>query len=165
MSAVSLREETLAAFITRAVRATFVTDGAFERVRGVKTRSYHEGTFSFEDRYTGNLVDTGLSMVWLDDVPVWALSYRGGVHLEFEHLASRVFAFLREALENVGDGIVPARGPSRFSKETWTYTNNVSGALSSFRGEEVIHLESREVYWRWYCGGLVRDRRHPILLR
>jgi len=38
----------------------------------------------------------------------------------------------------------------------WQYTNEVTGDFSNFKGDETILFNDRKVYFRNYCGGIVK---------
>ena len=81
---------------------------------------YEEDEFSYEDRYFGEFVDMGQEIVRYKGIPVWGMSYRGGIFSLYDDNKQKVFNFLRLALNEV-DNQLPIRGPTLYQNGTYTY--------------------------------------------
>ena len=67
-----------------------------------------------------------------------------------------VYDFLREALMQEYDDIIPVRGPSNFSANDKEYNFFVDGDLANFSGKEEISFGGKVVYRCFVYGGFVR---------
>ena len=118
---------------------------------------YEEDEFSYEDRYFGEFVDMGQEIVRYKGIPVWGMSYRGGIFSLYDDNKQKVFNFLRLALNEV-DNQLPIRGPSLYQNGTYTYKNCTLGDLMSFTGHEEIWEGNEQICFRYYLGGMIRGR-------
>jgi hypothetical protein len=129
---------------------------------------YAEGDFEYVDSYTGFYFAPGQEVVRFRGVPVWAMSYNGGMLPEFHgqiQFAKNTYDFLKKALLKV-EGERPFRGPRRFEEDVFLYVDESEGDIASFRGAERIFYTSidrdghvwfrdKEVYRQDYIGGLI----------
>lgn len=93
-------------------------------------------------------------MVYKDGTPVWATNYYGFI-LEPEALTQDVYNFLRSALMQEYDGIIPVRGPREYKDGESIYLNSADGGLERFSGTEEIMFKGKKVYTCWYHGGSI----------
>src|SRR4051812_11653391 len=88
-------------FIVSAKSATYVGSGkpAEPSRRGSHDLVFAEGPFTYRDSYFGGTDFLGQEVVWMDDVPVWAMSYYGYI-LDADRIdAARAGATIRAALQ------------------------------------------------------------------
>jgi hypothetical protein len=124
----SIDLEEMQRFLQEAKRATFTGNGPRSEIEGIRLYQFSRGAWDYEDRYVGNLLDTGLEVVRFDKFPIWAMSYRGGMLPEAHQRASETFFFLKEAL-NLVPLETPIRGPKTYSRGDWLYENFLMGEL------------------------------------
>lgn len=153
----------LRAFLCEAKRNTYASQGGERAVRlrdGSHEYTYKKALYFYLDRWFGSNPFAGSEMVWLDDVPVWAMHYYG----ETTHaIPKQVFDVLRLALLQVEES-APFRGPvgdcrmdpHNLNRNDWLYHNEVNGTIENFWGGEHIMHEEKLVYSAYYHGGLVR---------
>lgn len=151
---------TLAGFILRAKRATYVAQGDEATVTpglpGSRQLEYHEGDLVYRDVYVGLARFAGFETVYEGAAPCWAMAYAGGVLTGMSETQTRqVYGFLRGAL---GRGTVeaPFRGPARHESFGYEYVNEWQGHVDEFRGAELIRRDGADVYRLTYAGGRVR---------
>jgi hypothetical protein len=151
----------LADFLRAAKVATFAGKGHRSKVDYVRVYKYRSGKWRYEDEYFGNIVDTGMEVVWWTEFPVWSMVYRGGMFTLYHDRSREIFSFLKEALREPST-IIPARGPSQFQRGDLIYRNSIQGELENFWGTEEIFEGGVQVYWRRYQGGLIGDREYSL---
>jgi len=143
-------------FLQRAKKATFASKTA----RPIKTKdngleySYEERPFLYKDKYFGYFTDTGQEIVWNNGIPIWSMSYRGGM-LSNEELSSRCFSFLKRCLQKFPSDF-PVRGPKNYEEREFKYENKWNGNINSFFGEEKIFWNEKQIYFRNYLGGTIK---------
>lgn len=162
---ISINLNTLTQFLKRAKLETFASGKKPQKQDFIRTFTYREGDWSYEDRYTGSIVDVGLEIVKFEKTPIWGMSYRGGMLADFDSmlLSTETFIFLKQALKNVPDQI-PVRGDSSFISDDWLYKNEIEGDIQNFFGKETILLKKTPIYSRTYQGGIVREKIVNILI-
>ena len=149
----------LADFLVRAKQSTYAKENALEITPerpGFKELEYVEGVWSYRDSYSGFYCAPGQEVVRFNDVPVWAMSYHGGMTPNFTSdvvFAKQTFGFLKKALALV-DASQPFRG-KELKEGDWNYFNQVDGNILNFSGEEAILFGSRLVFTQKYVGGLI----------
>jgi hypothetical protein len=123
---------------------------------GCKELTFQEGPFKYRDRYFGWNPFVGEEVVWEDDQIAWAMNYYG---LVFDEVvpAGQVYAFLQEAMNQVKEDR-PFRGPQRFAKGDFEYTDESQDDVERFSGIERITYQGREIYRLDYHGGRVKDK-------
>jgi hypothetical protein len=147
-------ENRLKEFLVRAKRETFSSGKKpVEMDDGSRVYTFNESPLSYQDRYFGRAIDAGQEVVLLNGDPVWSMVYRGGLEAEVDRAAC--FTFLKTCLQNMPEDF-PARGPLNLESGVWQYTNEVTGDFSNFKGDETILFNDRKVYFRNYCGGIVK---------
>lgn len=149
-------------FVAEAIRAGW-PDNTYPRkdkeFSGFYDSNYAKNAWRYIDLWSGDSTDMGLQVVFHQDAPIWACSYRGGV-MEPKFLtsdsigANPVFAFLMKAMRLPAEPTLPLRGPRVHRDEGWEYTFQGSGTIASFLAIECIH-DSRKVYERVFIGGRI----------
>lgn len=143
-------------FLQRAKKATFASKTA----KPTKTKDdgleyiYEERPFLYKDKYFGYFTDTGQEMVWNNGIPIWSMSYRGGM-LCHEELSSRCFSFLKRCLQRFPTDFF-VRGPENYKEGEFRYENKWERDLNSFFGEEKIFWKEEQIYFRNYLGGTIK---------
>jgi|SRR3989344_2200108 len=128
-----------------------------------KDYEYREKDFCYRDSYFGSLYDLGQEIIWYREIPIWGMSYYGGMKPEWRSISEEIFIFLRDALANVEPSL-PFRGPSQFSHRNLKYINNVTGNIEMFMGDELILSDDIIVYNKIYHGGIILGKNTKINL-
>lgn len=114
----------LTEFIVEANRNTWAADGGeVEPQRpGFKELEYQRGGWLLRDSYTGYFRAPGMTTIYQDGIPVWAMAYAGhGQTEEYYYQVKQAFSFLKEALMAVSITL-PIRGPSPIT--SWLGSKN-----------------------------------------
>ncbi len=126
---------------------TVLADGCIEF-------TWHDGPFSYRDRYFGENPFAGEEVVWQDGQAVWVMNYYGQV-LDERIPPGPVYAFLQRAM-----GLVqtdrPYRGPSYLQEMDFEYFDESQGGPNQFSGMESICFQGREIYRLLYHGGRLK---------
>ncbi len=146
----------LADFLTDARQNGWVGDGEKLLHQGVREYGHSEGRLTYQDRYVGNRHDVGIEVVWVDEYPVWGMSYSGGIVGPLNKDAAELHRFLRDCLANPAPE-VPVRGPRHACNIDFEYWCEVDGNLGRFDGHERIAEGDTAVYRRRFSGGVVVD--------
>lgn len=162
---ISVNLNTLTQFLKKAKLETFASGKRPQKQDLIRLFTYQEGAWSYEDRYTGSIVDVGLEIVKCENIPIWGMSYRGGMLADFNStlLSTETFMFLKQALKNMPEAM-PIRGDSSFNSGDWLYKNEIEGDVQNFLGKETIWLKTTPIYSRSYQGGIVREKIFNILI-
>lgn len=150
----------LVAFLLAAKRKTYAaqdSDSAVKNIAlaGSKQLEYSTGDWLYRDIYFGAVQFTGQETIYYKDVPLWAMSYSGGMvggHNSEE--IQKTYGFLQDALRLVSDEN-PLRGPQEFSSGDFTYHSCTQGALERFDGQEEIFIKDNLCFSLRYAGGRV----------
>ncbi len=149
----------LARFLVKAKQNAWAgeTNEAVPTRRGFKRHSFVDGDWEYDDEYAGFYCAPGQEIVRHKGLPVWAMSYDGGM---FEEnwgnldLARETFRFLREALLAV-EARAPYRGPKVMKRGSWLYLNDSQGDISRFDGIERIFHDNAELFRQKFIGGVI----------
>lgn len=148
-------------FIDRAHQASYAGGGseveAVERPMFAEL-VYFEGALSYRDSYSGHYRARGMEVVRYKDVPIWAMSYGGGIVAGKEDLDEQIIAFLKKAMLAKETGFDSLRGPHKFVFEEWSYTYNQKGNIWEFSGSEEIKLRGQLVFSHHNIGGKIDHR-------
>lgn len=144
-------------FLGEANRSTYANKDA-PKVPPTRLHSedYHfeKDDLIYHDTYFGGRDFIGGEIVYKSGKPVWGMNYYGYLLAENVDVKD-VYDFLRQALlEEYGD-VLPVRGPKKFERGTWTYTNEPEGELGRFTGKEEISLDNTVIYRADYHGGFI----------
>ena len=154
--------ETLAGFLVRAKVQTYAGDGAEVTPQrpGFYELEYKEGDLEYRDSYTGFFRAPGQEIVRLKGIPIWAMSYNGGMadkYLKDLAFSSETFAVLKKALKLVNKER-PFRGPESFVDGDFEYIDETEGDISLFNGSEKILYKGEEVFRQHYFGGIILNK-------
>lgn len=148
--------EQLAEFLNKANKNTYAAGG----VKSSPTRlgsedfEYKEGSLTYHDTYFGSRNFIGEEVIYEDDKPIWGANYYGYIQ-DLNFNPKQVYSFLKEALMQEYDNIIPVRGPSSFKSSEFEYRNEVKGDLVNFEGKEQILYNGQMVYKAFYHGGFI----------
>jgi len=147
----------LNAFVVAAKRATYVGDG----IRAASSRAgshdlvFSEGSFAYRDSYFGGTDFLGQEVVWLADVPVWAMSYYGYILRPDLIDAARAGETLRAALQAMyREGRF--LGGFEWAGQHGMYRDTSTGDVAHFEGRETLLVAGVEAYALDYFGGLIK---------
>ena len=153
-----MNTETLKNFLNEANKATYANKDA-PQVASSRLRSedYHfeKDGFIYHDTYFGGRNFIGEEIIYENGEPVWGANYFGFI-LDETISEEDIYNFLRKALMQEYDDIIPVRGPSNFSIDDQKYSFEVDGDLSNFSGEEKISFSGKVVYRCLIHGGTIR---------
>lgn len=152
--------------LLNAKKATFASGEKPQKQDFTRIFSYKKNFWDYEDRYTGSIIDTGTEIFRYKKVPVWGMSYFGGVLDSFfsQSISKEIFIFLKKALLCIPENM-PVRGPLFLKNDQWVYKNNIKGDIQCFNGKERIFFQSKLVYVRWYQGGIIRESTVDVLVK
>ncbi|MGA9173546.1 MAG: DUF5680 domain-containing protein [Thermoactinomyces sp.] len=152
--------ERIAEFIVRAKKNTYVKGGddfsGRSIIPGFNQLDYQEGDLYYRDNYCGFSPFSGQETVYVQNKPVWTMSYYGRIlaqDMEKEAIA-KLYRFLRQALNEVPLEH-PYRGPMDYGKGDYRYTNEINGMFTYFYGREGILVNGEKIYELRYFGGCV----------
>jgi hypothetical protein len=147
--------EEFVAFLVRAKRATYASDGGEMIVEAILPGShqldYREGPFVYRDIYYGQVHFAGQETVFYNDAPIWSMVYAGGMLDESVLLGGVLKAALRQVSAER-----PYRGPDIYRAGHYVYSDASHGSVDRFWGEETITLENRTIYELRYQGGFLK---------
>ncbi|QQS16131.1 MAG: XRE family transcriptional regulator [Candidatus Moraniibacteriota bacterium] len=149
--------QNLACFLNEANKETYANKNASKATpTRLASEDYHfeKGNIIYHDTYFGGRDFIGEEIVYESNKPVWGANYFGFI-LNKNIDEKEVYTFLREALMQKCNDVIPVRGPSSFSKDNNRYTFTVEGNLSSFSGTEEISFNGTIVYRCLLHGGLI----------
>lgn len=148
---------TLTQFLNDANKSTYANKDA-PKVGASRLRSedYHfeKDDLIYHDTYFGGRDFIGGEIVYKENIPVWGMNYYGYV-LNPTISEKDVYDFLRKALMEEYNDIIPVRGPQSFADNDWSYTNSPVGDLGRFTGKEEILYKQEIVYRADYHGGFI----------
>ena len=130
----------LSGFIVEANKNTWAADlGEVEPQRpGFKELEYKRGQWKLRDSYAGYFKGPGMTTVYYQDVPAWAMLYAGVGQVEgHEATAKETYAFLRTALMKATPEH-PFRGPELHEDGRWRYTFKLDGNIEDGLWREEI---------------------------
>lgn len=122
---------------------------------GSKDYHFDKGNLIYHDTYFGSRDFIGETIVYKHSFPIWGSNYFGFV-LDEKIDKEDLYDFLRKALLQEQDGLLPVRGPSDFSCGNWHYRFSASGDLANFSGQEEISLDDKIVYRCLIHGGFIK---------
>lgn len=146
----------LSSIVVAAKTATYVGGGDLAPASrtGSHDLGWRDGRWSYLDSYVGGTDFHGQEVVWLDDVPVWAMSYYGAVLRPDLIDGERAGLTIKTALTAMyAEGRF--LGGFEHVGEHGTYVDASTGDVARFHGREVILVGGEEAYALDYFGGLV----------
>ncbi|QQR82778.1 hypothetical protein IPJ70_01565 [Candidatus Campbellbacteria bacterium] len=142
-------------FILEASRATYASgDESLKQKQpdGSTTIRYTNGIYTYHDNYFGGEPYGGREVVFLNEKPIWMMTYYGFVHTGVENKG--VYDFLIQSLSH-STIEMPYRGPVSYEQKGWRYENDFIGEAQNFSGAEKIFKDGICVYEAKYIGGLI----------
>lgn len=127
-----------------------------KEVDGSTTIPFEKGDWKSNDNFYGGEPYGGRIVVFYKDKPFWMMVYYGWVEEGTE--TNPIYGILREALKRMPEE-APFRGPKEYKQDNFTYTNNWSGDVDRYFGEEQITKDGKLFYKASYIGGLVDQRK------
>ena len=150
--------ETLATFLEAANKATYA-NRTIPKAPSFRPKSldYHfeKDDLIYHDTYFGVRDFIGAEVVYENGTPSWGMNYFGFV-LDDQVSENDVYAFLRTALMQSYNDVIPVRGPRRFDEAGRQYRFTVDGGLASFSGIEEALFDGEVVYRCLVHGGLIK---------
>lgn len=143
-------------FIIAAKSATYVGGGS--PVQSCRPRShdlsFEQGPFRYLDSYFGGSDFIGEEVVYMDDIPVWAMNYYGYVLQPEKITGAETGAMIKASLSRM---YTEGRflGGWDHQQGELTYHDRSEGDLSRFTGREWIEQNGETVYELVYHGGLI----------
>jgi len=122
---------------------------------GSTTIPFEQGEWKSHDNFFGGEPYGGRVVVFHKEKPAWMMVYYGWVVEEAN--SDQVYETLRGALKQMPPEH-PYRGPQKYESGQSVYTNQWTGELDRFSGEERITQGEKVVYQANYLGGLVDTR-------
>jgi hypothetical protein len=146
----------LSEFLNEANENMYAADG--RRIKSTRLESrdleFKKGDLVCHDTYFGNKNFIGEEVVYEKDSPVWGVNYFGFI-IDRKFSADQVYGFLKKALLQEYNDIIPVRGPKSFKESDFEYMNVVDGDLRCFTGKEEILFKGKIIYRAFYHGGLI----------
>jgi len=141
----------LADFLVEAKKNTYAKGIEAKKLKGgLKEFTFRKGNFRYVDKYSGEKFFFGEETVFAGKKAVWFMDYAGGVKRSAKN-HKEIYSFLRKALALV-DAKKPFRGPKKFTKGKFSYSNTPKWGANWFRGHEIIKESGRVVYSLDYVG-------------
>ena len=146
----------LASFLEKANQHTYAADGQKSQSTRLKSEDFdfRDGDWLYHDTYFGNENFIGGEVIYKKEVPIWGANYYGYI-IDINASPKEVYGFLKKALMQKYNNIIPVRGPAHYSEENFEYLNKVEGDLKNFIGEETITKNRKLLYKAFYHGGLI----------
>ena len=116
---------------------------------------FEQDGLAYHDTYFGVRDFIGAEVVYDSAKPAWGMNYFGFV-LDSDASENDVYAFLRTALMQPPDDIIPVRGPRRFQDGDRHYRLAIDGDLTNFSCTEEILFAGKVVYRCRVHGGLIK---------
>jgi hypothetical protein len=154
----SIEMNALARFLHIANKRTYANKDV-PQVQSSRLKSqdyeFEQDQLTYHDTFFGDRDFIGEEIVYKQEKPVWGANYFGFI-LADEIGEAEVYDFLRKALMQDYDDVIPVRGPGQYSDGDWRYEFSVKGDLANFSGQEEISLRGRPIYRLFLHGGLIR---------
>jgi Domain of unknown function (DUF5680) len=154
-----MKRAALEAFIIEAKLASYVGHGGF--VEASRTASndigWSRGPWRYLDSYFGGTDFSGQEVVWLEERPVWAMSYHGFVLDSARIDATRAGAVIRSALSALYTQEGRFLGGFEHRHAYGHYIDTNEGTFEQFVGREWIEVGNVCAYQLLYHGGRVND--------
>jgi len=150
--------QTLTKFLNEANKATYANKNAPKVVPSrLKSEDYHfeKDGLIYHDTYFGGRDFIGEEIIYENEKPVWGANYFGFV-LDEKVSEKDVYDFLRQALMQEYEDVIPVRGPSKFSADDEEYHFSADGDLANFSGKEEISFGGKVVYRCLIHGGMIK---------
>ena len=131
-------------------------DSGVEPARLDSDLTFESEEWRYRDSYFGSTDFLGQETVWFGTEPVWAENYYGYIIRPDLIDANRAGVTIKAALSAIyQEGRF--LGGFDWSGPHGHYQDRSPGALTHFRGREVILVSGIEAYALDYCGGLIKS--------
>lgn len=147
-------------FLIKAKKATYASGDVSKEIKEKdksRTLIFKQDDFRYHDNFFGGEPYGGREVVFFQDQPIYMMVYYGYVHENVQDFKD-IYKVLRVALLFIPEEN-PYRGPKEYIDGDYVYTNNFSGEVDNFSGEETITFKGEEIYRAKYIGGLVDQRK------
>ncbi|TAN58555.1 XRE family transcriptional regulator [Patescibacteria group bacterium] len=148
----------LAEFLGEANKNTYANGDALRAASlRLKSEDYHfeKNDLIYHDTYFGGRDFMGEEIVYKNQIPMWGMNYFGFI-IDEKVSEKEVYDFLRKALMQECEDIIPVRGPSNFSDDGKEYRFVADGDLENFSGKEEILFNGKVIYRCLVHGGFIR---------
>jgi hypothetical protein len=161
MQNLPVSENQLNQFIKEALKNCYL--GEFKKAEiiqrpGFFEMEYTKGDLNYRDSFTGFYLSAGQEIIRHINMPIWSMSYRGGVVDEYlgdSEFFKNLESFLREALgANQIEEFSP-RGPKEYVKGDFLYKSDWTGNIKEFSGVEEIHYKNKKAFYHNFFGGMI----------
>lgn len=149
----------LRAFLVKAKKTTYASGNETNQSAtndGSTTLIYAEWDWMYHDNYFGGEPYGWREIVSYKNKPVYIMVYYWCAQEDISDL-KHIYTFLQHALTVIPENH-PYRGPQTYNENNLSYTNNFTGEIDNFSGEEIITQDGEEIYRAKYIGGLVDQR-------
>ncbi len=145
-------------FVTKANQEMYACETKQETklVNGATEIVFIKEQYKAVDTYYGFDPFIGQLVVFENDKFVWGMNYYREI-LSDTVDKNKLYKFLRKSMRLVSEKR-PFRGPNEFVKDQWKYTDESTGELGSFSGQETIFYDGEKVYGLVYHGGNVKKK-------
>ncbi len=146
------QSEPVITFLCKAKRECYA--GEENMVASTRPQSYDyrysEGDYTYLDSYFGGEKFAGEEVLYVRNLPVYAMNYCG-------HVLGDNFSvdFLKEALLLVPEEY-PFRGPLVYNNGDYSYHCFIHGDMDWFQGYEEIFLLQKKIYECHFHGGMIK---------
>ncbi len=147
----------LNAFIVEAKAAAYVGN----RTEHISSRiashdiGHRRDDWAYLDSYFGGTDFAGQEVVWLRDVPIWAMNYYGTILRDELIDASQAGTVIKAALAALYTQEARFLGGWKFQHDFGLYTDTSEGTVTRFKGHEQIFVDNIAAYELQYHGGLI----------
>jgi hypothetical protein len=145
-------------FIVEAKSRTYVGGGetAPSCRRGSHDIGHVSGKWRYLDSYFGGIDFAGQEVVWLDEMPIWAMNYFGRIVDPSLTDALGAGSLIEAALARLYRSEKRFLGAFDFEHPLGRYMDRNQGGCDHFTGREIIEVRERLAYELDYRGGLVK---------
>lgn len=149
--------DALANFLNEANKSTYANATAKKALSTrLNSEDYHfeRENLAYHDTYFGSRDFIGEEIVYDSGRSVWGANYFGRI-LDENTEEKELYDFLRKALMQEYNDVIPVRGPKKFSDGKSEYRFAVTGDLANFTGQEEILIDGKVVYHLLIHGGFI----------
>lgn len=149
--------EDLSSFLKEAKKNTYAnkdTPQSTSLRKNSKDYRFEKDDLIYHDTYFGGRDFIGEEIVYKNQRPAWGMNYFGFI-LDDNVDGDELYDFLRGALIQEFEDVIPVRGPGKFSFGDKEYRISVIGDLGNFSGEEKILFFGKIVYRCLVHGGFI----------
>jgi hypothetical protein len=147
-------------FLVKAKRSTYASGDESIKIKekdGSTTLVFENGDFKYHDNYFGGEPYGGREVVFYQGIPVYMMVYYGFVAKDTKDI-NNIYSVLQKALSLITEEY-PYRGPTEFIEGEYKYSNEYSGEVDNFFGQEFIKHNGKIIYEARYIGGLIDQAR------